>query len=125
MSNKKVTESEMFQTAFGDQSAGCRRDCACGRVHFDGSDSNGWTWDEGELENLRARREQKPEEYFEWDYAVRAMIIDGNYFVMDCPCGYAVKAEKFILQNAEAIKRYLVAWSKEMMAKAEAINPTV
>jgi hypothetical protein len=111
--SEKQTESQMFQDAFSSNSGGCRRRCACGREHFDICLSNGWSWNEGELEGLKARSKAEPDLY-----------IDHNEFVMGCPCGYAVKAEKFIRQNAGSIKRYLDAWSKELKAKAEAIRPS-
>jgi hypothetical protein len=122
--SEKQTESQMFQDAFSSNSGGCRRRCACGREHFDICLSNGWSWNEGELEGLKARAKAEPDLYIESDGSVSTTIIDHNEFVMGCPCGYAVKAEKFIRQNAGSIKRYLDAWSKELKAKAEAIRPS-
>lgn len=112
----------MFQKVFGIHCSGCRRECACGRIHFDISD-NGWDWDDGELENLRVGAKEKPDQYFKQSGAVQTMLIDGMEFVMDCPCGYALKVETFIRQNAERIKDYLAQWSKTLKAKADAINP--
>jgi hypothetical protein len=103
-----VTEqcSDRFARIFDSHCGGCRRQCICGRQHFDFSD-NGWTWEDGELERLEAMAKKEPDIYIGHDGTIGTMEIDGVDIVYDCKCDNAAKYERFILAHAEQLAEYL------------------
>jgi hypothetical protein len=116
MSEKQC--SELFETIFDSHGGGCRRECACGRTHFDISD-NGWDWEDGELEGLQAKAKEQPDKYIEHDGIVGCMEICGAVIVYDCKCGLALAHERFLVVDAERIAKYLNERAKRLREKAD------
>ncbi len=93
----------------------------CGRTHFATMEEG--TFDEGELEELRAKAKKEPNKYIEdpsydsivWGY------VDGKQAVIGCPCNEMAKFEKLFWENRYLIARYLKKRS-ELHAKAAAEN---
>lgn len=114
------TCSEIFEDAFSSRMSGCIRDCQCGRVHFD--TYNTYDWEKGELEDFEKRSAEKPDKYISHDHSIGTMIIDGQEFVMDCPCGGAERYERFILRHEKQIAEYLNKRADEMTRNATDIK---
>lgn len=110
--------SNLFFDIFRSNSGGCVRICVCGVTWFDGSASGGWTWDEGELENLRAKAEQQPEQYREIEYTVTTLNPNGDEIVADCTCDRARKYEEFLQEEAGRIANYLNMRAAELEEEA-------
>ena len=110
--------SELFLKVFDGGTSGSVRDCVCGRTHFDNSDYNGWSWEEGELEKFQKLAVLHPNKYIPVDGAVGTMTIMDNEIVFGCPCNSALKFEEFINQHAKQIAEYLNAKAKELKKHA-------
>lgn len=116
MSNKP---SEYFANAIV-RAGSVAIDCElCGRTHF--ATSREYYYDEGELEELRAKAKEEPDKYLEW--ADRDSIgwghINGQQAVIDCPCNKLKDCEDWIWSHRYLIKDYLLARTE---AEAKAAN---
>lgn len=110
--------SEAFEIAFASGSGGCVRDCECGITYFDGS--QGWTWEDGELEELRAKAVEKPGQYKELDGTVSTMFIDGKEYVIGCErCKSPHNIETFVVNHAPQIIAFLTKHTKALADAAE------
>lgn len=112
--------SDLFFSVFRSGSGGCLRTCSCGRVHFDGSSENEWTWGDGgkELATLRMKATAEPDRYYEQDGAITTMNPNGEEIVYGCTCGRARKYEEFLQDEAERIADYLNGRVAELEAEA-------
>jgi hypothetical protein len=84
----KKGQMENLERAFSSGCAGCRGQCACGKVFY--NPGGNWDWSEGELEAL----DQDPEATAV-DYSVGGVVIDGVDYVNACMC-WVPKAKKII-----------------------------
>jgi hypothetical protein len=112
--------TDMFDRVFGSGGGGCRGECFCGREYF--NPDGGWDWGEGELENLRALAEENPAKYFEVDYTVGTMYIDGKTIIYGCSCDIARRYEQFIINHDEQIAQYLNERAAMLHEKADKIT---
>ncbi len=85
--NKEILEN--FERAFSTHSAGCRRECDCGKIYYH-DDENAYDWDIGEFEAL-----QKNPKATALDYCPADMTFEGKDLVNSCTCWHE-KAEKII-----------------------------
>jgi hypothetical protein len=114
--------SAEFSEAFDSHVGGCRRECECGRTHFDGY-NQGITWEEGELEKLRELAATQPDKYIESDGSVGTMEINGVEIVWGCSCDLARKYEAFLVSHARQITAFLRGRSKRLREESEACAP--
>lgn len=92
--------------SFATGSGGCRRTCdGCGREWF--TTESGYDWEEGEFEDLVEKRRKYPDEYKSSDYTISTYRVNGKECVMDCPCNYGGRYEKFIRSHCVRITDYL------------------
>lgn len=113
--------SKLFEKIFDSHTGGCRRECVCGRTHFDIS-SNGWDWNKGELEELQDKAKKDSDRYVTQDGSVGTMAINDVEIVYGCPCNNAKDYENFILRHADQIKEYLNERAKILRAEADRIE---
>lgn len=116
---KPEPPSEMFENAV--RSAGSLViDCElCGRTHFATLETG--PFDEGELEDLRAKAKKDPDRYVEdpgYDSVAWGMV-DGKQAVIGCPCNGLRRYEDFIWGNRSVIAAYLRNRSEERLKSAE------
>ena len=106
---------ENFELAFSTSSAGCRRECHCGRIFWDGYNS-GYSWDDGEEDELRNNPNATA-----LDYSVSTIMFEGKEYVCDCNCWHK-RAETiigFIDGHAREIAEYLSREKKRLQRIAE------
>lgn len=106
--------------AFDSHCSGCRRECVCGRVFWDNYNS-GYTWEDGELEELEKNPKATP-----IGHSIGVVIFEGREYVMDCDCWHK-RAEQimgFIDYHAVEIAKYLTL-EKERKQEAADVSPTV
>ena len=120
---KPKEPSDLFMDAFSSRSSGSRRQCNCGKVFFDES-NNGWTWDEGEFEELQLLHKEKPNEYIALPYAVGTVVLNGLETVMDCPCWWplANSIESFLINEGSSIADYLNARKRKLEYEANKLK---
>lgn len=109
----------MFERAFRDGTAGCRRTCECGKEYYDGVQT--YDWEEGELERLEADTQAVG-----LDYTPGDITIEGRTYVDACTCWHkrAERIMAFIDGHGHKIASYLTL---EKRRKQDAANeaPTV
>ncbi len=110
--------SEDFLDAFSGGSAGMIVDCDfCGRVYFSTNDNG--DYEEGELEDLRAKAEKDPDGYIEVDYFTSRVEVDGKTYAYGCKCNKVRRYEDWIWHNREAIVKFLKAKTEKRFKAAE------
>lgn len=111
-----MSNLDSFNTAFDGRAGSCRMDCACGKTYFDDY-STGYTWEEGELEKLRADPNAVAV-----DGSVSMMCFEGQTFVWQCSCWHSRRARicAFLDGHAHQIAEYLSLEKKRRLAEAEA-----
>ena len=94
---------ENVERAFSSASAGCRRECACGKQFWDYSD-NSWDWNPGEQQDLR-----NDPKAIGVNHSVGTIFFEGEEYVTDCTCWHerVRKVIDYIDRNSHAIARYL------------------
>lgn len=103
--------SDDFMDAVRD-GGGIRRTCeACGRECFEDDESAG-DWETGELEGLRKRAEERPNECVAMD-RVEAGSIGGKDIVVNCPCNFLRKYEDFIWSHRHIAAKYIAKRAKQ------------
>jgi hypothetical protein len=110
---------ETFERAFADSTAGCVRECDCGRVFYDGY--NSYDWEEGEKERLKADKSATRVEY-----SVGDISFDGGQYVDACDCWHK-KAESLMAwldSHAHKCAKYLNLEKKRLQRLADRA-PTV
>ena len=96
----------MFVRAFGGGGTICGT-CACGVTHFASFDPG--CFEEGELDDLRQKREQMPTKYKEHDCSSLTIVhIDGKQFVDGCECGKLKFYEDWVWAYRDQIAQYLM-----------------
>ena len=113
--------SDLFLDAFRSNSSGFLRECKCGRIHFDGYNP----YDEeieDERKELRDLAFKEPFKYFEHDYIISAIIVNGEEIVPECQCGFALTSEMFLINNDSSIAEYLNGRSKELHKQADSLH---
>lgn len=111
----EAVKLKSFIQAFRESSAGCRRDCDCGRVFFN-PDLSAWTWDEGELDALEADTNATG-----LPYAVETVAFEGSQYVIDCEC-WKPRAKKIIawlIAHDTEIAAFLTSEKARKTAEAE------
>lgn len=101
--------SEMFREAFSSNGSGCRRECQCGRIWFDG-DGSGYTWDPGEFEMLCKLSKSSPDHCVEVRHSVPTYYFKDTEIVWDCACQYSTRAAEFehtVLAEPSRVARLL------------------
>ena len=104
--NELIEPSENFKLAVR-HSSSCRILCElCGREHFV-IDSSGYTWEDGELEDLLKMSEKDPDKFIGCDYdGVSWGTINGKQAVIDCQCNKLRGYEDFIWNHRYMIMDY-------------------
>ena len=105
-----------FRRAFGANSSGCRDTCHCGKEYYDRSYDGGWTWDDGEYENL----EDDPEA-IGVDWAVQMIRFEGRDYVMDCDC-WRERAKRimgFMDSHIFQVAKYINREKKRLLDEAK------
>lgn len=109
-------QQENFERAFSSGGSGCRGECACGREFYEDSDE--WTWNDGELEGLRADKNATCV-----SYPVSFVVIQDGTYCADCDCWHE-KAEKviaFIFDHRQEIAQFLDLEKQRVQAIADSI----
>ena len=111
---------DSFERAFRGDITGCRRRCECGVTYWD-SHNTGYTWDDGEVEELENDPKAKA-----LDYAVGVIEFEGRYYVDGCTCWHerAKRIIGFIEAHAVAIAEFL-SLEKERKQQAANTSPVV
>ena len=112
--------SNRFFDAFTNGIGSCVGECACGKTHFDSE--NDWSWEDGELETLKALAKKKPSKYQEHDCSIGFVSLMGNEIVSGCTCDSVRKYEDFLLKETCAIATYIRALHAEKERELEAIK---
>jgi len=109
-------DREIFEEAFTANASTCRYPCKCGVIYWDGY-NGGYTWEEGEKEELERNPKAK-----ELEHAVSLLNIEGREFVADCECWVprAKQIWEWIDRNDHAIASVLNL--KKRRAEIEAKN---
>lgn len=123
MKDHETPVSEDFERAFGTNSCGCRRECFCGRVHFD--TWNHWDWEKGELETLEENATKQPDKYIGEPNSISAYRLMGKEIVLGCKCNSGAPYEAFLKNHAPEIAAYLNDWSKRLQKEAEEMKVVV
>jgi hypothetical protein len=79
--------------------------CLCGRTHYVSEGD----YEEGELEELRKKREENDERYIEHgdtDY-VSTVYLNGGPNVFECPCHWEIKIARFFWAHREFATNFL------------------
>lgn len=113
--------SEFFENLFDSHLGSCVKTCCCGRVYFN-PDCGMGGWEEGELEELYTKAKEDPDKYREVDCPVGCMTINGQDVVHNCPCGTAVRYEKFLVRHARQVATYLNKRAELLRQEADAIT---
>jgi len=109
--------SEEFLDAFREGSSGMVVDCEfCGRVYFATRDCG--DYDEGELEDLRARAAKEPDKYIEVDYFTTRVSVDGKGYADGCRCNMVRRYEDWIWANRRGILAYLQSRTERRLKEA-------
>ncbi len=103
-----------FEQAFTSRTAGCRRECACGR-QFYAPDTGYDCWDEGELEALEVDPDAVARQW-----AIGTVILGGVEYVIDCKCWHApaMKCIEWMDENAHQVAEYLSLEKKRKQDEA-------
>ena len=112
--------SEMFEDAFMSPCSGIRRSCECGREFYDLSEGDSTNWERGEWADLTARDDG--DRVIGFPHSVGVYVISDREYVVGCPCNAGGPAERWILENADNIARYLNERAKALRAKADRIE---
>lgn len=106
-----------FELAFGDGS-GAMRTCECGKTYFDDYNT-GYGWEEGELENLRAK-------YIAVDHSIGNISFEGKDYVNVCTCWHkrANQIINFLDGHSYAICDYFKREKARKQTEAD-LSPTV
>lgn len=101
-------------------SAGCRRQCKCGRTFYH-HDRDDYDWDPGEFEGLEADPNATS-----LDYTVETLTIAGTEYCMDCDCwhGQARMIKGWLDHHARHVAQYLTLEKQRKQAEADA-SPVV
>lgn len=102
---------ENFERAFTDGGASCRATCQCGRTFFTAEES-GWSWEEGEHEELR-----KDPKATMLDHAPGGVLLEGTNYVADCDCWH--DRAKRIIGFLEAHGGAIAHWFKLEKARKQ------
>ena len=104
-----------FEIAFRANHAGCRGECYCGKVFYNGS--GGWDWEDGEIERLESS------DAISVDYSIGYIEFEGKAYVDSCNC----RDERvemildFIDCHSTQIAEYLNLEAKQAMSKAKSM----
>ena len=108
---------ENFEEAFSDHAGTCRLTCDCGKTYFDDYNT-GYSWDEGELEKLKAGVEI-------WsiptDGSIGGVDFEGRHYAQCCTCWHprAEKVMGFLDSHARQIADYLTREKQRKQAEAD------
>lgn len=117
MKDQDTAVSIEFERAFASNSSGCRRECYCGRVHFD--TYNKWDWEEGELEELEARQAKEPDRYIGEGNSIGSYELMGHEIVLGCKCNTGARYEDFLIRHAREIATYLNERADRLQKEAD------
>lgn len=112
----KEAPTEWMEHAFI-SSGGLSRECHCGRVHFDDNEESG-DWDKGELEGLREKATKEPEKYI-GGTGVTDATVNGQHYVIGCPCNGLRRYEDFLWDHRRHIAEYLAERAKDQKRAAD------
>jgi len=116
--HSKDAPSREFEDAFSDHCGSCVQDCACGRTCFDVV--NTYDWEAGELDRLEEARVRDPGRYVALEYACCGLTVNGKTFIMGCPCNGGEPYERFLVNHAEQIAKFLNKRAELLKAHATA-----
>lgn len=115
---KEPSEEFLHALELSHGGGGCRAECEfCKRVTY--NPNGGWTWDEGELEDLDRRNEEDSDKCIAVDYAVPIAYLDGKQYVIGCPCNSARQYEVWIWSHGILIAEYLKLKAERIAGDAE------
>jgi len=94
--------------------------CRCGCTHFA---SHGTGYEDGELEQLRAKAKQSPNSFIEHpnDFVLIAHL-DDKEFVYNCACRALEHYETMFWKHKEEILKYFTARHNHQIAAIESFN---
>ena len=119
--DKLADRREQFERAFGSGVSGCYRECACGRAFYNDDDMGSWSWEPGELEQLRANQST-----ISLPHAVGSVILAGREYVTDCECWNALAMT--VVNFLDGHERAIAEWFKLEKAQRQFIadmTPTI
>ena len=110
--------SEDFLEAFREGTSGMVVQCDfCGRTYFATDDSG--DYEEGELEDLRARAEKEPDKYVEVGYFTERISVEGKIYALGCKCHLVRRHEDWIWRHRRGILSYIKAKSERRLKAAK------
>ena len=115
----KMRPSEFFEDAVMEGGTIVATCDFCGREHFATGDTS--CYDKGELELLKKRAKKEPDRYIEHPESDSIGIgtINERQAVIGCSCDGLANWEEWILSNRFVIAKYLKAWSKNQLERAQ------
>jgi hypothetical protein len=104
-----VSKIESFEIAFRSHDSGCRRICQCGKEYWDCYNS-GYSWEEGEREELAAS------DAIACEHSIECVVFEGGRYVQACDCWHprARKIVDFLDANRQAIGEYFALEKKRI-----------
>lgn len=107
---------EAFRAGFGTPVHACD---FCGVTIFGSGD--GVHFDEGELEDLRAKAKVQPDKYIEWSDCDGVSVgrINEKEFILGHKCPNQLRYEKFLWDERDAIIEYLKGRMHDEIAKVK------
>ena len=105
---------ENFERAFSLNTAGCRRQCACGKTFYHDNESD-YDWEDGEFEEL------ENSDAVALDYSVGDIGFEGREYVNACDCWHERSASimNFIDAHSTSIAKYLNSERERRISEAE------
>ena len=110
--------SEEFLEAISDGAGSIRGECEfCGTTYFDGS--QGYAFNEGEIEGLRKAATEQPEKFEEWDCGISFCTVDNTTYVYGCPCNGPRLYEDWVWGHRWKIAKYLKSQATNILTRAK------
>ena len=113
---KQETKVEIFEEAFGSDTAGSCRECDCGKVFY--NSNGGWDWEDGELAGLNGS------DAVDLDYSVGTVIFESKEYCKDCTCWHkrALAIFDFLVTHNYKIASFFKHYKAQKQKEAEDIK---
>ncbi len=114
--------STEFEENVGGRGGHLMMTCQCGVTYYDATNEGGWTWEEGELEELDKQAETDDKMVGINHDGVHSIVIMGTPYVFGCPCEYAQKIELVAWELRDQFCRYYRARMKTIRKDLDSVQ---